>query len=338
MDFYLQNTWYVAAWEQEIAGNAVFKRTLLDVRRILYRKQDGSGYIVMRDRCPHRFAPLSMGVRKGDSIACLYHGLEFGDGGRCTYNPFSPQLPQHAVVNSPPVVARHGLIWFWPGDPALADPAAIPDFSFLDGQNVWRRCSRFCGHYELLADNLMDLSHVDFLHRKTFNTTGTHNESTHEVRDGEGNTLWNTWLIPRVRKFPVLEAYFPGQAPIDQLTEMRWDAPASMMLRISWLPGGSQASDARFTMVNPHIITPETRSSSHYFWTCAPGAESEALARAVFESEDQPVIEAVQEEMGDSDFWSMQPVILKGDVGAVRARRRLLKLRRLESGAATGED
>ncbi len=335
---YVRNAWYVAAWEQEIEGDAVLKRTLLDVRRILYRTGDGSGYILLQDRCPHRFAPLSMGERKGDAIACAYHGLEFGAGGRCTHNPFSGTLPGHAVIDSPVVLARHGLVWFWPGDPALADPAAIPDFSFLEGQDVWRRRSHFAGDYELLADNLMDLSHVDYLHRRTFDTAGTHHRSTHTVSDGEGGALWNTWRIPEVRRFPVLEPHFADEAPIDQLTEMRWNAPASMMLRISWLPGGGSERDARYTMVNPHIITPETRTTSHYFWTCAPDAESEAFARAVFEGEDGPMIEAVQGEMGSSDFWAMKPMILKGDVGAVRARRRLIRLRHAEAGLQAGDE
>ncbi len=192
--------------------------------------------------------------------------------------------------------------------------------------------SHILGNYELLVDNLMDLSHVDFLHRKTFNTTGTHHESRHEVRDGESDAIWNTWLIPRVRRFPVLEPHFDDGDPIDQYTEMRWHAPASMALRICWMPGGAPVEQARHSIVNPHIITPETATSSHYFWSCDPDTASEAMARAVFENEDGPMIEAVQAAMGESDFWAMKPMILKGDVGAVRARRRLMRLRRTEAG------
>ena len=83
-------------------------------------------------------------------------------------------------------------------------------------------------------------------------------------------------------------------------------------------------------MQNPHIVTPETETTSHYFWTCEPNDAAEAFARRVFESEDGPMIEAIQAEMGGTDFWEMQPMILKGDVGAVRARRRLLRLRQQE--------
>lgn len=329
---YLHNAWYVAAWEQEIEGHSILTRTLLDVPRIIYRKVDRSGYVMLEDRCPHRFAPLHMGTRHGDAIACRYHGLQFGPTGSCEHNPFAQTLPTHARVASTSTVARHGLIWFWPGDPGKADPSSIPDFSFLDGQDVWCRRSIINGNFELLVDNLMDLSHVDYLHKKTFNTTGTHAESRHEVRNGDNLTLWNTWHIPRVRKFPVLESCFPDDDPIDQFSEMRWDPPACMMLRIHWMPAGTTVRDARFVMANPHIITPETSTSSHYFWTCAPDAASEALARAVFEGEDKPMIEAVQAQMGDADFWDLKPMILKGDVGAVRARRRLAKLIREERG------
>ncbi len=331
MQDYLRNAWYAAAWELEIEGSAVLPRILLDVPRILYRRQDGSGYVMLRDRCPHRFAPLRLGTRDGDDITCAYHGLTFGPAGTCVHNPFTPTQSSQVCIESTPTLARHGLVWFWPGDATLADPALVPDFAFLDGQDVWRRHSHFKGNYELLVDNLMDLSHVDFLHRNTFNTTGTHTSSVHEVRDGDGGTLWNTWLIPRVRKFPVLDAHFPDDEPIDQFTEMRWDAPASMVLRLSWLPSGADVHAARFTMINPHIITPETASTSHYFWTCAPDALSEKFAREVFDNEDAPVIEAIQAEMGGNDFWQMKPMILKGDVGAVRARRRLIRLRQQEA-------
>ncbi len=330
MESYLRNAWYVAAWEEELADDALLARTLLGVPRVLYRRRERHGHVLLEDRCPHRFAPLSLGTRCGDAIECAYHGLRFDPQGLCVHNPQGGPPPARARIESLPVTARHGLVWFWPGDPARADPALIPDFSLMD-QGVRRRCSHFRAHYELLADNLMDLSHVDFLHRRTFNTAGTHGESRHEVHGGAGETLWNTWLIPRVRRFPVLEPHFAPDEPIDQWTEMRWDPPASMILRLSWAPAGGDASAARLSMANPHIITPETESSSHYFWTCEDNDQAEAFARTVFDSEDKPMIEAVQSRMGSAGFWESAPLVLKGDTGAIRARRRLQRLRRLEA-------
>jgi vanillate O-demethylase monooxygenase subunit len=313
MTRYVRNVWYVAAWEDEIEGEALFKRTLLDRDWVIYRKQDGEGFVMLSDRCPHRFAPLSMGVRDGDAVVCPYHGLAFGETGACVRNPFSGQPPKNARVTSLPVVARHGLVWFWPGEASLADPDAIPDFSFLVGQDVLRRRSGFSGNYELLTDNLMDLSHVDFLHTKTLNSGGAHARGRHEVIEGEGGALWSNWAIPDAKKPPFVEGRVAADEVIEQTLDMRWHAPASMMLKIAWKPTGGTFEEAYAAMTNPHIITPETATSSHYFWTCAP--EAEAFARAVFDDEDKPMIEAVQKAMAEEDFWELRPIILKAEIG-----------------------
>ena len=288
------------------------------------------GYVMLSDRCPHRFAPLSLGKRQADDVVCRYHGLVFAPNGSCIRAPYGGTPPAHVNVKSIPIAARYGLLWFWPGDPALADISKIPDFAFLESQNVWKGRSLFAGNYELLSDNLMDLSHVDHLHGTTFQTEGAHARATFEVRDGDKDTIWSEWRINDARKLPVLEAMLQGVDKIDQLLQMRWSAPSCMALRILWMPQGGTPDQAVFSMINPHIVTPESTSTSHYFWTCEPNIESENLARAVFETEDRPMIEAVQGYMGDKDFWQMKPAILKQDLGAIRVRRRLIKLRHAE--------
>jgi vanillate O-demethylase monooxygenase subunit len=57
----LKNTWYAAAWSRDV-GSGFVTRDLLGEPVLLYRKHDGSP-VAMIDRCPHRFAPLSMGKR-----------------------------------------------------------------------------------------------------------------------------------------------------------------------------------------------------------------------------------------------------------------------------------
>src|SRR5262249_53004590 len=72
---YVRNVWYMAAWESEIEDSELLTRALLDEARLVLMKADRSGYALLDDRCPHRFAPLSMGKRNGDLISCCYHGL-----------------------------------------------------------------------------------------------------------------------------------------------------------------------------------------------------------------------------------------------------------------------
>lgn len=113
----------------------------------------------------------------------------------------------------------------------------------------------------------------------------------------EGYAFWNSWRIPKVRHCPFIEAHFGEHEAINQLSELRWGSLASMILRISRCPPGGRPEDTGATMVNLRIITPETAGISHYFRTCAPDAENERLARAVFEQVEGPMLAVVQARM-----------------------------------------
>ncbi|MBB1163233.1 Rieske 2Fe-2S domain-containing protein, partial [Aquariibacter albus] len=129
---YLKNAWVVAALSSEVGPEALFHRTLLDTPVLIYRKADGTP-VALHDRCPHRFAPLHLGRRIGDEVACLYHALRFDCSGQCTHNPHgNGQIPAAAQVRSFPLLERHGFLWIWMGEPAAARPEALPDFSPLD--------------------------------------------------------------------------------------------------------------------------------------------------------------------------------------------------------------
>jgi len=102
---FLRNTWYVAAWENEVS-RAPMARTILGRAVLLYRKEDGAA-VALADRCPHRSAPLHKGKLVADNIQCPYHGLQFDSSGACAYNPSSGALPKAAAVHRYPVAERH---------------------------------------------------------------------------------------------------------------------------------------------------------------------------------------------------------------------------------------
>ena len=69
---FVKNTWYVAAWDNEVGDEGLFSRTIIGVPVLMYR--DSAGRLVaLEDRCCHRGAPLSVGRREGDCVRCLYH-------------------------------------------------------------------------------------------------------------------------------------------------------------------------------------------------------------------------------------------------------------------------
>ena len=143
-------------------------RTILKEPVVLYRKSDGN-IAALEDRCPHRFAPLHMGkIVNGDSVQCPYHGLEFDASGACVLNPHGTKnIPPRARVRSYPATEKHKAIWIWMGEQA-PDLSKVPDFSVLDNVPEMHATKRdritICANYELIIDNLLDLSHTSYLH------------------------------------------------------------------------------------------------------------------------------------------------------------------------------
>jgi phenylpropionate dioxygenase-like ring-hydroxylating dioxygenase large terminal subunit len=333
MNPYVRNLWYMAAWEEEVVGDALLGRILLDEDWLIFRKGDGS-FAMLSGLCPHRFAPLHKGKRTGDTVACPYHGLEFEADGACSRNPFGDPLPPHARLRTLPIIARYGALWFWPGVTEKADPATIPDFTAIDaGAPIVRDKTLFNANYEIVADNLMDLSHAEFIHTESFATSGKFFKGEYEASDTEDGAIWSKIWMPETEAAPWMG--FPEGTKLDEWIEMRWHAPASMLLEVGQTFHGRPRDAAGGPpMINPHILTPETSSSTHYFYTRFPGDESAAMAHRVFETEDRPMLEDIQRSMRGRGLMEMNPVILSVDAAAIRVRRKLMQMRNAETGNA----
>ena len=340
MTAFLKNVWYMAAWSEELAIGTLSRR-IAGNPTALFRKEDG-GITAILDRCPHRFAPLSLCTREGDTLVCPYHGLTFNAEGACVRNPFSDRIPVAANVPSWTCVERHGMIWLWGGDPDAADPTKIPDFEDVADQ-PGRKVLRFYTHmkapYEYGTDNLLDLSHIEFVHPETFAGDGVIFAGTHSVID-EGETLHSNWWMPGVpAPIPTRPPFAEGEIT-DHWLDMRWNAPASMKLTIgATLPGASREQGYE-TGGQAHILTPETETTSHYFTAAArhddvDSGEVDAFLTALFtkafNEEDKPIIEASYANLDGQDFWAAQPVSLGVDQGGTRARRKIEAMLKAEA-------
>jgi vanillate O-demethylase monooxygenase subunit len=158
------DAWYAAAYDVEVA-HALLPRTICNQKLVLYRRTDGQ-VAVLEDACWHRLMPLSLGRLEGDEVVCGYHGLVYNSQGRCTFMPSQETLNPSACVRAYPVVEKHRFVWVWPGDPAKADPALVPDMHWNDDPE-WAgdgKMIRVACDYRLVVDNLMDLTHETFVH------------------------------------------------------------------------------------------------------------------------------------------------------------------------------
>jgi phenylpropionate dioxygenase-like ring-hydroxylating dioxygenase large terminal subunit len=336
MEELLRNTWYMGAWAYEVTRKPMSRR-LLGVNTMFYRKLDGT-VVALRDRCPHRFAPLSKGRVIDDQIQCPYHGLIFDSSGQCVGNPLDDSVPRGVKVQAFPVTERDSIVWFWPGDPNKPDTSKIPDFSYLTDQSVHRHVfglTHVKAHYEVETDNLMDLSHVNMVHPPF---SGVLNRTSTYSAGRTGDTIYSNWFTRAGNNPPVMElGPFPTQGvPIDQWLEMRWNAPGSMYLEVAVTRTGADRA-AGYTMPSSHLLTPETEATTHYFWSASMRATDpipiemfrESFVQA-FDNEDKPMIEQVAAEMDSTDLFSLKPLLLKTDRGAVLARRALADMIRGE--------
>ncbi|HMV54271.1 MAG TPA: aromatic ring-hydroxylating dioxygenase subunit alpha [Rhodocyclaceae bacterium] len=342
---FLENAWYVAALSTELGAEALFHRKILDVNVLIYRKQDGTP-VALRDRCPHRFAPLHMGKRVGDDVVCQYHGLRFDCSGKCKHSPHgNGQIPKASDVRSFPLVERDGFLWIWPGDPALAEASSIPDcseYSRSPKSAVAHVYMHNTCNYELLADNIMDLTHIDHLHGPLINTGGKLSPLIPNVTEVDGKVVirWD-WLAEPA--MPLLgEHLAEPKAPAKMFFEVVWHAPAVMRLRVGAVQGSDDFVKDGVVLFDYHIMTPESAMSTHYFFASTrnyltdDAAYNEGKMQGMlgaFTLEDKPMIEAQQAEMGTHDLWALKPVLLSSDAGAIRVRRVLKAMIEAEQGA-----
>jgi nitrite reductase/ring-hydroxylating ferredoxin subunit len=332
--------WYMAGWSGEVEEQLLARR-LADRPVVMFRALNGD-VAALRDRCPHRFAPLSRGTREGDTIRCGYHGLTFGSTGQCVHNPFGDQIPKGAFVHTYPVREQDGIVWIWLSDPALMDSAVLPDFGFLTttaANQQFRGYTRLSANYEYGTDNLMDLSHIEFVHRGSFAGQGVIFAGTHKVSQ-EGETLHSDWWMPNVAPPGHTMGLYPPDAITDHWLEMRWNAPANMYLQIGATLAG-RPRDEGIIVHQIHALCPETSDSSHYFWASTAAvpltdppvaAAVKALFDKAFDEEDKPTIEAAYRNIEGGEFWEQKPVFLGVDAGGLRARRVLERIRKSAHG------
>jgi vanillate O-demethylase monooxygenase subunit len=335
---YLLNCWYAAALSREIPAEGLFTRKLLDTPVLFYRKGDGSP-VAMRDRCPHRFVPLSLGQRQGDQVVCKYHALRFDCEGRCTHNPHgNGHIPEAAKVRTFALQERYGFVWIWMGD-APADPTKLPDFAALDegpATGVAHTYMPMKAHFELIIDNVMDLSHIDHVHGEIITTRGQLSPLIPPVKE-VNDTVNARWEWKQTPAMMIFANFMPQpQAEARMFFDITWTAPANIQLSVGAIQGEGQLDlDDTVGQYDLHTCTPASQGETHYFFATRrnhivdDGEFNQMKIQAMhnaFVTEDGPIIEAVQQEMGTPDFFSLNPVLMSNDVAPVRVRRLLARL------------
>jgi phenylpropionate dioxygenase-like ring-hydroxylating dioxygenase large terminal subunit len=329
---FIKNCWYVAAFGDEISNRPLGRR-ILGEDLVLFRDSNGT-VAALEDRCCHRGLPLSLGELNGDLIRCHYHGLEYDRTGKCVFIPGQKAVPSAARVRSYPICERGRAIWIWMGDPEQADESAIPVFPWFDDPGwAWKgKPFRIECNYQLLNDNLLDLSHLAYVHRRTLGGDpevhfNAQMETTHTER-----SVKVIRRMPDCEPPPTYSRMVKLNGRVDRWQEIEF-VPGLITLYSGGVDAGTGAYEGRreggFQLRLFDAVTPESETSTlnlfccgHNFRVNEPEVTNQLFTE--FESvlgEDIRVLEAQQARLGNSTNRSS--VNLSIDAPGILARRLL---------------
>lgn len=323
-----RNQWYVAGHSADL-GSDLLSRWILGQPVCLYRKLDGLP-VAVADHCVHRQMPLSLGRRKGDSVECRYHGILYGDDGAAIRIPSQAHIPANCQVRSYPIVDRGGFAWIWMGDRERADESLIPGYPWLDSPDwtVVRGTLHMNARAQLLNENLLDLSHVSYLHADTIGTEEIAEGSA--VTEVDGHTVRVTRVMPGVECPQLFQRVMGLEGMIDRESVAEFVAPSFHVSYVLARPAGAGHASPQTCRHNAvHGITPERAGSAHYFWALArdyriDDAEvsrlwQEGSPRVL--TQDIEAVEAIEKIISAHEPDYPFEINLKADAGGLRARR-----------------
>ena len=335
---WLKNCWYVVAWDHEIPQvheDKLFTRKVLNEPILVYRTS-AHQLVAIADKCCHRHAPLSTGKREGDSVRCGYHGLLFDQTGQCQEVPGMDKPPAKACVKKYPLVVKNKWVFVWMGDPEKADEALLPD-NFSCDHPDWVNVPGYL-HYDtpylLIADNLLDFSHLSYVHANTLGGSKAIAlaKPTVEVVNSNGQRgVKVSRFIPDVPAPPFYTRFRKFDSNLDRWFIYDFLFPSTLLMNSGGRPVGDAPDDNSRAVVNHscQTLTPETETSTHYFFQQSHRAslKDESVRHNMYNTlleafnEDRDMITAQYKNLSDNALEQMLP--LHFDSALIRFRKML---------------
>ncbi|MEQ6333933.1 aromatic ring-hydroxylating dioxygenase subunit alpha [Sphingobium sp. MK2] len=328
---YPYNQWWIAAYASEVTRD-ILAREILGEPIIFYRTETGKA-VALAGICPHRIYPLAKGRIVGDTVQCAYHGFQFGADGRCLKVPSQSSVPQNSTLRSYPLVERANLLWIWTGAAELADPNDIPDLDSVGlGREDWAvEQHPVCtveARYTLMIENLLDLSHISFIHATSIPGGGAVAEIPAEVIETE-----KSLIVQRLGKNlplnPILKLQFPQQTgPVNQHFDAEYFGPC--LTRTGGTIYDSASGQKLGTQNYIHMYTPANPHRQHCFVNTARdfGIDRPELGDIHIKMgkhigpEDIDAVESI-ERMLQSGATMPKEISARVDNGALLVRRRM---------------
>ena len=253
-------------------GRKPFRRIIMNEPVVFYRTEDGTP-VALEDRCPHRRLPLSMGKLVGDDILqCHYHGLRFDRTGACVRVPGQDMIPARRAGQNLSGGRSLQVAVDLDGRSGAGRSRQDPRLPLVRrselGRQVRLSSTRKC-NWQLVNDNLLDLTHLAFVHETTIGNMALVEHAAVSVKRTPDGVQVTRWIIDQ----PAPPAFvkiggFTGN--VDRWQIIDYMPPSYIRLDVGATPTGTGAPEGRrvggIQMRNLNAMTPETETTTHYFW------------------------------------------------------------------------
>jgi phenylpropionate dioxygenase-like ring-hydroxylating dioxygenase large terminal subunit len=336
---YVLNAWYVVAWSHEVTQQPV-ARTICELPVVIFRGEDGVA-VALTDRCAHRGFPLSAGRVVVNAIECGYHGFQFDFSGACVKIPSQKTISSKAAVHAYPLVEQDGWVWIWMGNTELADESLIPDTHWMNDPQ-WAAVThsfRFECNHNLIHDNLLDLTHEQFIHGTTVGDDYiVHHPAVVEV---VGSTVTVDRLMPSVEAPPLYASTMALSGLHDRFHCTEFRLPSHHTLH-SGITGVGRPREEGYLIKVLNAITPIDATTSWYYYCFArnfavdniAATEDLRIGLGVVLEEDAEALRQQQLRLATRPP-NEHDILIAHDAGIIKARRLMAQLLAAESPTPT---
>jgi len=173
-DEFLWGFWYPVLRSHAIRGHGLVRAARLEVPLVLGCDAQGKAF-ALRDICPHRAFPLSLGRYDGQTVECAYHGWRFdAHTGQCRE---IPSVTADSKLQCDRIYAgsffceeRDGYVWVYFANPEGRHPVTCPPPApelpkYSRNYRIAHLSATLVCSMDTAIIGLMDPAHGPFVHR-----------------------------------------------------------------------------------------------------------------------------------------------------------------------------
>jgi 5,5'-dehydrodivanillate O-demethylase len=217
---------------------------------VLYRGESGETHL-MQLRCAHRSLALDYGRVEGECLRCPYHGWLYDQNGQCLEQPAEPEgskFHEKIKMKSYRTQELSGLIWAYMG-PEPAPLLPLYDVLRMENGTKYIQVNEVHCNWFNHVENIVDVSHLAWLHGYTFPAYGARKVTYHWERmpfgannvmrmEGIDDTHVSCYGYPTVNRFTSPPFKKGGELIRSMIFRVPVDDASTILYFIRFAPDG----------------------------------------------------------------------------------------------------